>query len=135
MLANFFISFRISDKNKVVLFKSKGTVSGRITDSETGAALFFTNVFLANTTKGSTTDKNGYYSISNIPEGDYTLVVQHIGFEVETIPVPMQKPELLAVDVKLTPKIIKGEAINVIAEQETQFTKESRLFKKMFLGE
>ena len=65
--------------------KSKSTISGRITDAETGAPMFGVNLFLANTTIGSTTWMDGTYIIENIPLGLYDLIVSHIGYKIKPL--------------------------------------------------
>lgn len=55
------------------------TLSGRVTD-QAGNALPFTTLYILNTTKGTTTNVDGMYSIDLAP-GTYELVFQYVGFE------------------------------------------------------
>ena len=50
------------------------TIYGRVTDRSTGEAVEFVNVFLANTTRGASTEQSGRYIITGIPPGSYELV-------------------------------------------------------------
>ena len=57
------------------LYAQNNSISGFITDQETGEALIGANVFIQETGNGMSTDKNGYYVIQNITSGNYNLIV------------------------------------------------------------
>ena len=61
-------------------FGQGATISGKVTTLE-GEALSFASVALKGTTLGSSTDKEGAYSITNIPAGEYELWVSFIGYK------------------------------------------------------
>ena len=64
------------------LLYSKGAIiTGRVTDASTGNLLIGANVMLENTTYGIATDLDGYYRITDIPIGNYTLITMYIGYE------------------------------------------------------
>ncbi len=58
-----------------------GKIAGRVIDKSTGEPLPGANVFLDGTVFGSTTDLDGNYVILNVPPGNYTIVVQYIGYQ------------------------------------------------------
>jgi TonB-dependent receptor len=60
---------------------SAATVSGKITDANSGDYLLGANVILVGTSSGAATDNMGDFSISNVPAGNYTLTVKYIGYE------------------------------------------------------
>lgn len=62
-----------------------GTVSGTVKDNNQ-APLFGVNVSLKNTTKGTQTNENGEFEISNLENGDYTLLISYLGFKTREIP-------------------------------------------------
>jgi len=53
-------------------------VSGTITDN-TGEAVPFANVYLKGTTRGTTSNEQGNYTLK-LASGNYTLVFQHVGY-------------------------------------------------------
>ena len=57
------------------------TISGKITDTNTGDFLPGANVMLVGTNYGAASDRSGDFEILNVPAGDYTLSVQYIGYE------------------------------------------------------
>jgi len=54
-------------------------IEGRVMDSQSGDPVPFANIFLKNTTIGSTTDFQGYYSFSSNSISD-SLIVTYIGY-------------------------------------------------------
>ena len=57
------------------------TVSGTVTEAETGEALPGASVVVEGTTIGTVTDAGGAYTISGVPSGTHTLTVSYVGFE------------------------------------------------------
>lgn len=56
-------------------YAQSGTLSGTITSAQTGETLPAVNVVLTEITKGTATDVDGNYTITNIPVGTYTVRV------------------------------------------------------------
>ena len=56
-------------------------VRGFIYNNKTGEAEIGATVYLKGTTMGAATDINGFYSISKVPAGTYTLRVTSLGFD------------------------------------------------------
>ncbi|MEX2395622.1 MAG: TonB-dependent receptor, partial [Balneolales bacterium] len=61
--------------------QSTGTLSGYATDSRTGEPLSGANVGIAGTTRGASTDSDGFYEITNIEPGNYNISATFIGYE------------------------------------------------------
>ena len=62
------------------LMAQEGSVSGRVTDAQTGDPLVGANVLVVGTNLGAATDINGEYSISRVPSGAQRLNANYIGF-------------------------------------------------------
>ncbi|HOC35778.1 MAG TPA: TonB-dependent receptor, partial [Tenuifilaceae bacterium] len=77
------------------------TVSGRVTDAETGETLPGVNVIVKGTTRGTTTDVNGNYKIELIAE-DKILSFSFVGYEDVELEVLNQKVVDVALKVKST---------------------------------
>ena len=60
---------------------AQGTIRGFVKDDETGQPVIFILVGLEGTAFGTQTDENGYYTLSKIPSGNYTLVINQFGFK------------------------------------------------------
>lgn len=61
-------------------FAQTGTLIGTVTSESTGETLPSVNVILTEIIKGTSTDLDGRYEISNIPVGTYLVEVSFIGF-------------------------------------------------------
>ena len=65
--------------------QKNGVVRGNVYDKNGGQPVPYANVILKGTAQGGTTDANGFYQISSVKQGDYTLFVTFIGYDtVET---------------------------------------------------
>ncbi|MFO7846767.1 MAG: TonB-dependent receptor [Balneolaceae bacterium] len=61
--------------------QSAGTLTGYVTDARSGEPLVGANVGLQGTSKGASTDSDGFYEIDNIEPGTYTVVATYVGYE------------------------------------------------------
>ena len=67
------------------LIAQNGSVSGRVTDADTGDPLVGANVLVVGTNLGAATDVNGEYSISSVPAGDQRLNANYIGYASSSV--------------------------------------------------
>ncbi len=74
-----------------------GTVKGKIITSDSLDAELVV-VGLKGTNKGATTNTQGEFTIEQVPAGNYTLVVQIVGYETIETPVQVQAGETTKVD-------------------------------------
>jgi hypothetical protein len=62
-----------------------GTVSGKVSDAESGEIMRGATVQLVDAKKGAYTDVKGTYTIRNITPGKYSLRYNYIGYKVKTV--------------------------------------------------
>ena len=60
---------------------SQGTVKGFLKSKASGEAVMFASVTLEGTAYGVSSDVEGYFSLSRIPAGQYTLMVTSLEYE------------------------------------------------------
>ena len=84
------------------------TVSGTVTDAQTGEALVGTQVFVKGTFVGTTTDDNGAFSL--VVEAGATLMVAYIGYKSEEISVSAGQGLL---SIQLEPDVLKQDEVVV----------------------
>lgn len=58
-----------------------GSLKGFVYLKKTGEPAIFVNVYLQGTSFGATSDENGYYNLTKIPLGNYTLMATSIGLD------------------------------------------------------
>ncbi|MBK6565570.1 MAG: TonB-dependent receptor [Saprospiraceae bacterium] len=89
-MLRFFIVF-LSLMIAFSVFGQTGTIRGYVYEKNTGNPVMFCNVFVDNTDIGASTDINGFYSISNLPEGSHDLSATYIGFDTAKVTVLLKK--------------------------------------------
>ncbi|GAB4376571.1 MAG: carboxypeptidase regulatory-like domain-containing protein [Salibacteraceae bacterium] len=99
-------------------WSQSGTVRGFVYDKESGEPLIFVNVFLKGTQIGTSTDVNGYYSISKIPPGEYTLTVSALGYASFEKEIRVRAGEILNERLFLQQSATMLEAVDVVSERE-----------------
>lgn len=102
------------------VYSQQGTIRGFVYEKETGEPAMFTSVYLMGTTYGSFTDVNGYFTISKIPEGDYSLVITYLGFDTLRENLTMKGSNVLSKKYYLTKAAIILEGVSISAEHTEQ---------------
>ena len=93
------------------------SVKGFVYEKSNGEPIMFANVYLKGTTLGSTTDINGYFSITRIPDGNYTLLVTMMGYDTIAEPVSLKGNVIINRKFHLDEGAIKLEAVNITADK------------------
>lgn len=95
-----------------------GAVRGFVYDKGTGGPIIFTNVVLKGTTIGAATDVNGYYSITKVPAGKYTLTVTALGYDTLTKEIEVKPDRIVSEQLYISETSIKMRAVVVSAEKQ-----------------
>lgn len=114
-----FILFIVLFICSYILYGQTATVRGFVYDKGTGEPVMFTNVYFAKSTMGAATDVNGYFNISNIPAGDYTLLVTAIGYDSLSTDISLKAGEFRTVKLYVTEMAYQLDAVNITAEKQT----------------
>ncbi|MDZ7607414.1 MAG: TonB-dependent receptor [Cyclobacteriaceae bacterium] len=91
------------------------TVFGKVQHLKIG--LPFTSVYVRGTTIGTTTDVEGNYSLSHIPEGDNTIIVQAVGYKSKSAAIKTLANEPVELHFDLEEDILNLEGIVVTADR------------------
>ena len=94
-----------------------GTIRGFVYDKNTGEPIIFTNVFLKGTQMGASTDVNGYYSISKIPPGAYTISVSALGFSIAAKEITVGKGAILNQKLFIESKVEELGVVEISADK------------------
>ena len=94
-----------------------GEIKGRVV-SDVGTAMNDVNITVVGTDKGTYSNINGRYSLTDVPAGDFVLKVSAIGYETTTKRVKVQASKTTVVDIilyqtplELTEIVIKGDGL------------------------
>ncbi len=98
------------------------TVRGFIYDKSSGEPIIFTNVYFMKTSIGATTDVNGYFAITKVPPGDYTLMVTFVGYDTLKLPVSLKAGAIETRKLYLTPVTVVLQEVSVSAARQEKTT-------------
>lgn len=93
------------------------SVKGFVYEKSNGEPVMFANVFLQGTTLGSTTDINGYFNITRIPDGSYTLMVTSIGYDTISDNISLKGGQIINKKYSIEEASITLEAVSITADK------------------
>lgn len=102
----------------VIMHGQNGSVRGFVYEQETGEPVIYTNVYFSKTSIGATTDINGYFAITKIPPGDYTLMVTFVGFDTLMMPISIKANDVITKKLYLTKASVTLEEVSVSAARQ-----------------
>jgi hypothetical protein len=103
--------FAIGDSPKEI--SDNATINGFIRDKETGETLVGASVLLAGTRLGTTSNKSGYFALSEIKPGKYNVVFSYLGYEKKEITVELKRRESRRIDVELSSEALQLDEVVV----------------------
>ena len=106
----------------ILLFSQNGTIRGFIYDKESAEPIIFCNVSLEGTTLGAPTDVNGYFSIPNVPEGDYKIIITYLGYDSLQENIHLDAGRILTKKFELSASSIKLNEVKISAERQEMKT-------------
>jgi hypothetical protein len=98
------------------LLAQTGTIKGFAYLKSSGEPVLFTTVYLKGTNMGQATDVNGYFSISQIPPGDYTIMISSMGFDTLQESVTVKAGTIISKKLYLVQSDVKLKEVEVSAE-------------------
>ncbi len=117
------------------IFPQEGaTLSGSVRDVKTKQPIANVNIYLANSTIGTTTDKSGEFKIKNLPNGLYNLVVSSVGYSVIIKTLLISEAREYRFTFLLKPKIYELPPVIVKGKFEREWLNNFKIFKEQFLG-
>src|SRR3990172_4030524 len=99
---------------------AQGKITGSVLDRQSSDPLPAANVYIEGTNYGSSTDLNGKFVISQVPVGNYKMVVKYIGYQEKTVDISVKVGETLNIVVNLDFQSVEGEVVTVTAKAEGQ---------------
>ena len=115
ILAIFTLTILVS---ATALAQKGGTLRGYVFDKNTGDPMIFSTVLLQGTTIGTTTDLDGFFSIGNIPVGEYNMVVSSIGFDSVALKINIKEGGIVTQKVMMTESSVQLGTVEVSSRKE-----------------
>ena len=97
--------------------QGSASVSGIVSDSTSGEPLIAANLFVASLFRGTSTNADGYYALTDIPEGSVRLRFTYVGYETVFIDLVLAADEQRRLDIELKPVTEEFEEVVVTAAQ------------------
>lgn len=100
-----------------MLIAQNASVNGYITDKSSGETLISANVALLENNRGTSTNTLGYFSLTNLEPGTYTIAGSYIGFKLFRKTITLSADETLRLDIALEPNVVSTDEIVVTSER------------------
>jgi len=84
-------------------FAQNGTLSGTVTDAESGETLPGANVLIVELQRGASTDTNGEFTVENIPSGEYNIRISFVGYQNFTQTVQINAGQTTEINAEMQP--------------------------------
>jgi iron complex outermembrane recepter protein len=95
-----------------------GTIEGVVLDYETREPVTFAYLHLEEINRTTTTDRNGYFRLRNVPSGNYTLIIHRIGYMSLNQTITVEGDEVSELVLEMRSTVLSGDAIQVVADAE-----------------
>jgi len=99
-------------------FAQSGTLRGNIFDTDTGEPIIYGNLQLQGTNLGTTTDFEGFFTLTNIPVGTYQIVVTYIGYDSLSLPITIKENQITYQRINIQPNSVQLSTVDVSARKE-----------------
>lgn len=94
-----------------------GSVKGFVYEKGTGEALNATNIFVQGTKTGAQTDDNGYFTISQLAPGTYTLFATSFGYDTAFVTIKIEAGTVATKKFYLDSKGLELKSVDVSARK------------------
>jgi hypothetical protein len=113
---------------------AQNTIQGLVIDAESNTPLPGCNVFIANTTKGTSTDVDGTFRITGLQPIPYDLVISFIGYKTQAISVVAGEP--LRYKIMLSPITRQLNEVIIRSKKVSRLKRGTwlRTFRENFIG-
>ena len=114
-------------------------ITGSVKDSKENSPLPFANVFINNSTMGTTTNEDGVFHFAIKQPGKYRLVISYVGYEIyeREIEIPLSDQDNLPMAIEtifLKPAQKFLDEVQVNAKRDKDWERNIETFKEIFLG-
>lgn len=104
----------------VLIGQNRGVVFGTISDGQSKAPLRYASVIVQGSNQGTTSDLNGQYRLSNVPEGKQTLVFQYLGYPPVEKEVTVIAKESIELNVNISGEGLTLEEVTISVQAAGQ---------------
>ncbi len=110
-------------------------LTGRVTDAITGKPIAFASVYINSSTRGTTADSVGHFTLTNSPVGSIELVATAIGYKASRQPLRLVDQHTPSVLLALQPEARELNSVTVMAKRTKAYDRQLRQFQRELLGD
>lgn len=100
---------------QMIAWAQPGTLTGVVSDAQTGETLPGVNVFIKGTSYGTATDFNGRYTINDLPDGEYNVEFSFIGYEKKVFTgIKVEAGRTRTLDIQLGTSVLTFDEVVVV---------------------
>lgn len=96
----------------------QNTVHGIVTDAESGDPVAHAYIHIEELNRHATSDRDGEFSLRNLPTGRYNLIVHRLGYASQSLTFTVDENPEIELQIALRPTPLTGGALEVVANQE-----------------
>jgi hypothetical protein len=107
-------------------------IEGKIVSDTKGTHVPNASIFINNTTIGTKADTNGFFSLHNLKQGQYELIVSSVGYETYRRTIVVNQNMVLP-DIRMQQYILMANEVSIVGKDPKR-DKKLKMFKEQFLG-
>jgi len=112
----------------VSLFANQATqVEGCVIDETSQAPIANVNIYFEHSTVGTTSDRQGNFSIKSVPTGQQVLLVTHIGYHTRRVSLNLSPGDTKRINILLTPRVLNVNEIIFTASRHAETVFKSQM--------
>jgi CarboxypepD_reg-like domain/TonB-dependent Receptor Plug Domain len=113
------ISFIFFFLFSIITFAQTGVVRGTIKDAATDEDIIGATVRIDGTTLGTSTDINGFFSISKVPVGKRKVIISYVSYKQKEIEITAEADKVIEINTTLQEDKVVLQEVKVVANRIT----------------
>ena len=97
------------------------SINGYIRDAITGEPLPYCNIWIDSTTQGTTSNSDGYFVLTSLPNKNVNIKISYIGYKTKTLSIENENSNSSIIAIDLEPIILVGEGVTVQGDHSDIF--------------
>jgi len=118
-----------------VCVAQKPGIFGYVKDGKTGELIVSAHIFIANTTRGTTSDTKGQFNLEDTPTGRFTIVCTMVGYESYIKDIELVAGKQMELIIELNASVNILNEIELIDKEDKKWKKGFEKFKRELLGD
>ncbi len=110
------------------------SVVGKVVDAKTLEPLPLANVFINNTTIGTSSDNDGNFKLTGLSPGVIEIVFSYVGYQTYQLKIVIKQNEVNTLSINLVQSEQQLKGVEVTSTRDKAWEKQVRRFEKLFLG-